>query len=106
MTINQRRSFLITLVAASGATSALNAAAQGTPAHVDEADDTAMALGYKHDTTKVDAKKYPSHTAAQKCNNCSFWQAGAADAWGGCAMFGRKHVNAAGWCTAWAKKPG
>ena len=106
MTIHPRRSFLITLVASGSATMALNAVGQSTPAHVDEADDAAGALGYKHDSTKVDATKYPNHTAAQKCNNCSFWQAGAADAWGGCAMFGRKHVNAAGWCATWAKKPG
>ena len=57
-------------------------------------------------TRSAAAKRYPNHTPAQKCNNCSFWQAGAADAWGGCAMFGRKHVNAVGRRTAWAKKPG
>jgi hypothetical protein len=106
MTMKNRRSFVMTMLGSGLAGSSAAAFAQGTAAHVDEADEGAVALGYKHDTTKVDAKKYASHTAAQKCSNCSFWQAGAADAWGGCAMFGRKHVNAAGWCTAWAKKPG
>jgi hypothetical protein len=34
------------------------------------------------------------------------WQGAAADPWAGCAMFGRKHIAAQGWCLAWAKKPG
>lgn len=75
----------------------------GTP--VDEASEQAVALGYKHDTTKVDAKKYPKHTAAQRCDNCSFWQGAPKDAWAGCAMFGRKHIAGPGWCLAWAKAP-
>ena len=75
-------------------------------AHVEETDETAVALGYHHDTKLTDAKKYPSHTAQQHCAECAFWQAGPADAWGGCAMFGRKQVAATGWCSAYSKKPG
>ena len=63
----------------------------------------AKALGYKHDSSQVDGKKYPAHQAAQKCNNCQFWQGSATDAWAGCSMFGRKHIAAAGWCLAYKK---
>ena len=80
--------------------------AGGCTAHVEEADETATALGYKHDTKQVDQQRYPKHSTAQNCANCSFFQGGAADEWAGCAMFGRKHIAASGWCSAWAKKPG
>jgi hypothetical protein len=74
--------------------------------HVEETDETAAALGYKHDTHAVDPSKYPQHTVAQRCVECSFFQGAPTDAWGGCAMFGRKQVAAEGWCSAFAKKPG
>jgi hypothetical protein len=92
--------FLLRAVAGSGllATGALRAQTR-----VEEADENAAALGYKHDTSKVDAKKYPAHKADQKCSNCQFWQGAAADAWGGCSMFGRKHIAAGGWCMAYKK---
>ncbi len=100
-----RRRFVGTLVAASSiASSSLTHAQAG--ARVDEGDEQAVALGYKHDTTKVDAKKYPKHAASQRCNNCSFWQGKPDDAWAGCAMFGRKHIAGPGWCQVWAKAPG
>lgn len=80
--------------------------AAAAAAHVAEDDETAVALGYRHDTRQVDAKKFARHAADQRCGNCSFFQGGPQDEWGGCAMFGRKHVAAAGWCTAWNKLPG
>ena len=95
-----RRSFLIRVAANGGLLAAATAQAQ---TRVEESDETALALGYKHDTTKVDAKKYPQHKAEQKCNNCQFWQGSANDAWAGCSMFGRKHIAAAGWCLAYKK---
>ncbi|OYV00576.1 MAG: hypothetical protein CFE45_08550 [Burkholderiales bacterium PBB5] len=99
----QRRVFLIRVAAGSavlGASTALQAQTK-----VDEADEGSVALGYRHDTTKVDGKKYPQHQASQHCANCSFWQGAASDAWAGCSMFGRKQVAANGWCLAW-RKPG
>ena len=74
--------------------------------HVEETDETAIALGYKHDTHQVDAKKYPNHSPQQQCSGCAFFQGAPTDAWAGCAMFGRKQIAATGWCAAWAKKPG
>ncbi len=69
-----------------------------------ETDPQSVALGYKADTTKVDAKKYPKHTNAQKCTNCSIFQGKADAAAGGCPLFAGKQVAGNGWCTAWAKK--
>ena len=70
---------------------------------LDQADETATALGCKHDTAQVDAKKYPAHRPEQKCNNCQFWQGAAGDAWAGCSMAGRQQIAAAGWCLACRK---
>jgi hypothetical protein len=95
-----RRVFALQAVACAGALCGLDARAQ---AKVDESDENAAALGYKHDTSKVDAAKYPQHKADQKCLNCQFWQGAKTDAWAGCAMFGRKQIAANGWCVAWKK---
>lgn len=104
MNDSSRRRFVGTLVAAGTLAGTARSFAQ--PARVAEADEQAVALGYKHDTAQVDAAKYPKHTAAQRCSNCSFWQGKPEDAWAGCAMFGRKQVAGAGWCQVWAKAPG
>jgi hypothetical protein len=99
-----RRIFLARSLAAGCAIAASAGARAAT--HVEEGDEAAAALGYRHDTRQVDAKKYPSHAPQQQCGNCAFFQGAPADAWAGCAMFGRKQIAAAGWCSAWAKKPG
>ena len=94
-----RRVFMLRAVAA---TSLFGTAATAqTQTKVDEADETAVGLGYKHDTTKGDAKKYPQHKAGQKCTNCQFWQGSPTDVWAGCSMFGRKQIAAGGWCLAY-----
>ncbi|MES2716416.1 MAG: high-potential iron-sulfur protein [Pseudomonadota bacterium] len=96
-----RRIFLLRAIATTSLVGAATTASAQTK--VEEADENAVALGYKHDTTKVDNKKYPQHKPDQKCNNCQFWQGSATDAWGGCSMFGRKHIAAPGWCLAYKK---
>ena len=99
-TSTPRRVFLMRL-AATG--SLLVTATVQAQTRVDEADETASALGYKHDTTKIDGKKYTTHKPEQKCSNCQFWQGAATDAWAGCSMFGRKQIANAGWCLAYKK---
>ncbi len=79
------------------------AAAQELP-HLDEADPTANALGYKHDTTKADAAKYPNHKPDQTCANCNLGLGKEGDAWRPCSIFPGKSVSAKGWCAAWVKK--
>ncbi|MEP6505659.1 MAG: high-potential iron-sulfur protein [Betaproteobacteria bacterium] len=106
MNHTSRRIFIARSLAGGCAFAGLGVAAVAhAAAHVEETDDTAVALGYHHDTQATDAKKYPNHTAAQRCVDCSFWQGAPTDAWAGCAMFGRKQVAAGGWCSAFAKKP-
>ena len=73
-------------------------------AKVSEADPQAVALGYKDDTTKVDEKKFPKHTASQKCAGCQLFMAPATQPLGPCGVFGGKNVSANGWCSAWVKK--
>lgn len=80
------------------------AQAQAGLPHVEESDATASALGYRHDTTKVDAAKFPNHKAEQVCANCNLGQAAQADGWMPCSIFPGKAVNPKGWCAAWVKK--
>ena len=101
-----RRQFLaigVTVVAAAAVAPRL-AHAQGALPQIDEADPTAAALGYKHDTTKVDVAKYPNHKPTQVCANCKLVQGADADAWRPCGIFPGKTVNAKGWCAAYAAK--
>jgi len=95
-----RRTFII------ASTGSLCAGAAFAQTKVEDTDEQAVALGYKHDTKLIDGKKYPKHDAKQHCANCQFWQGKPADPWAGCAMFGRKQIANAGWCTAWVKAPG
>jgi len=57
-----RRVFMMQVALGSTALAAQQALAQ---AMVNEKDPQAAALGYAADTTKVDAKKFPKHAAAQ-----------------------------------------
>lgn len=61
----------------------------------------AIKLGYKADTTQVDARKYPNHKASQTCANCQLYQGDTGSAAGGCVLFGSDEVAAKGWCSAW-----
>jgi hypothetical protein len=100
-----RRIFIIRTVACGSAALTLPELVRAAPPRVEESDPTAQALGYLHDTSKVDQKRFPKHSATQRCANCSFFQGSATDEWGGCAMFGRKQIAGPGWCNAWAAKP-
>lgn len=101
-----RRQFLAisASVVAAAAVAPRLAQAQGALPQIDEADPTAAALGYKHDSTKVDAAKYPTHKPTQTCANCKLVQGADADAWRPCGIFPGKAVNAKGWCAAYAAK--
>lgn len=73
-------------------------------ANLEETDPTAVALGYKHDSNKVDGAKYPSHNTTQVCSGCTLIQGTDGDAWRPCGIFPGKTVNANGWCAAFAAK--
>ena len=69
-----------------------------------ETDSIAVSMGYKADTTKVDAKKYATHKPTQTCANCRFYQGDAKGASGPCQIFAGKSVAANGWCQVYAAK--
>jgi hypothetical protein len=106
---NRRRFIQLVVLGAAGAPLAgallapRSAQAQELP-HLEESDPTAAALGYRHDTTKVDQAKYPAHTNEQACANCNLLQGKDGDAWRPCAIFPGKAVGSQGWCAAWVKK--
>jgi hypothetical protein len=101
--MKSRRQFLLqTIPAALGLGAALQASAQANRA--DENAPGSTALGYKHDATKVDTKKFPAYAAGKNCSNCMLYQGKPTDPWANCAALGGKQVAAKGWCMAWAKK--
>ncbi len=101
MTIRRRFIFALPAVALALATGR-NASAQA--AKLEETDAQAVALGYRHDAAKVDAKKFPTYQAGHNCANCQLFLGKPADALGACGAVGGKLVNAKGWCVVWAKK--
>ena len=104
MQTTNRRIFLIQVAASSSVVAASQAMAQPAPARVDEKDPQAAALAYSSDTTKVDVKKFPKHTAEQRCSACQLYTGKPKEATGPCPIFGGKLVSANGWCSAYVKK--
>ena len=100
--MTNRREFVINISLGSTAVFAGQAFAQAPM--LAETDAQATALGYKADTTKVDAKKFPKHAATQLCNNCALYAGKPTDAASGCPLFAGKQVAGKGWCSAYAKK--
>lgn len=109
--MNHRRIVLRSLSGAAIATAAvslgipLQAVAQAASGpKLDENDPTGVALGYRHDTTKVDQAKFPKHEVSQVCSGCQLYQGTAKDAWAPCTLFSGKQVAAKGWCASYVKK--
>jgi hypothetical protein len=100
---SSRRTFLITSIGVASSL-ALSRQAFADAPKVTETDPTAQALGYKADATKVDKAKYAKYAAGQECDNCSFYQGKAGDAFAPCPMFAGKQVSGKGWCSAYNKK--
>lgn len=96
---------MLTVAAGSSALLATSGVHAQAPApKLDEKDPTAVALGYKADSTKVDASKYPKHTPDQKCAVCQLFAGKPKDPMGPCPIFAGKQVMATGWCSAYVKK--
>ncbi len=89
---------------AAGLTAAQQVYAQAALPELAETEPTAAALGYKADTTKVDAAKYPNHKPEQACANYNLVQGKDGDALRPCSIFPGKGVNAKGWCAAYVPK--
>lgn len=101
--MKERRKFLATTVCGLAGISVVTAGHVQAQTLVVETDTQAIALGYKANTAQVDQKKYPKHTAEQKCANCQLYQSKSAND-GGCAVFPGKLVAAGAWCSAYQKK--
>ena len=98
-----RRIFLASIPATALALGLAKSASARAEA-LSESDPAAMALGYKANAAKVDAKKFPAYVAGHQCNGCALYGGKAADPMAPCAAFGGKTVAAKGWCSAWSKK--
>jgi High potential iron-sulfur protein len=94
-----RRVFLI----AAAAPAALAAGgAQASLKKVEENEPKALAVGYKHDTTKVDRARYPKHQPTQNCANClAYAPAKPTDEWGECDLMSDRLVHRDGWCSSY-----
>jgi hypothetical protein len=100
---SSRRKFLATGIGVASSL-ALSRQALAEAPKLDENDPTAIALGYKHDATKVDKAKQPKYVAGEACHNCQLYQGKPNDQWGPCPIFGGKQVHKDGWCSAYVKK--
>jgi High potential iron-sulfur protein len=104
--MNNRRTFLLKLVATSSGLAAVRAHGQTAGPKLEESDPQAVALGYKQDTAKVDGSKFPKHDVSQTCATCQLFLGKPTDPAGACSLFAGKQVAASGWCSAWVKKAG
>jgi hypothetical protein len=102
--MTSRRDFMFRVLPATAALAGIGGLASAQAARLEESDQAAVALGYRHDASKVDAKKSPTYAAGRNCANCQLYTGKAGEAWGPCGAVGGKLVNAKGWCIAWAKK--
>jgi len=69
---------------------------------VDETDQLAQELGYRHDAVQAANRS----DAGQLCQGCAFFQGEVGAEWGGCIVFGGRQVKAAGWCQSFRPKTG
>lgn len=99
-----RRQFVLGTIPVALGLAAASRRSFAQAAQIEESDPTAMALGYKHDATTVDAAKYPTFQAGRVCSGCQLYQGTDKDPAAPCLALGGKLVNANGWCTAWAAK--
>lgn len=96
-----RRIFIIHAAAVGGALACGRAMA--APKKFEETEPKATSLGYKHDSSTVDNKRFPKHTPGEKCNNCMAWLGKPADAWAECDITADRLVANAGWCSSYVK---
>jgi len=71
---------------------------------VEEDEELAQQLGYKHDATEVDPDEWPDYQEGHICANCELYRGAEGDAWGPCDIFGGGLVAARGWCLSWLER--
>ena len=101
MRSSNRRVVLISALAGGPALLQLPKALAQFP-KVDENEPKATAIGYRHDTRKVDQARYPKHAPDQQCHNClAFAPENPADEWGECDLMSDRLVHRNGWCSSY-----
>ena len=71
---------------------------------VEEDEELAQQLGYKHDASEVDQNEWPDYEQGEICANCQLYHGEQGAEWGPCDIFGGRLVNANGWCVSWLEK--
>ncbi len=107
--LSNRREFLFSVAGVLGATLGLKHMAWAGTSLISESDPMAMALKYKHDASKVDAKANTQFKGAAKtnCGNCNFFTPSKTNsAEGSCKIFPTGLVSTKGWCASWSAKQG
>lgn len=66
--------------------------------HLSPGAPTAKALDYVEDAT---TSKSATYKKGHECANCALYQGDRKAAWGPCAVFPGKDVDAKGWCTSY-----
>ena len=97
-----RRSFVASSVLGS-ALAMLARQAQAELKKVEEDEPKAVAVGYRHDTNKVDGARYPKHKPEQHCQVClAFYPSDdEAEQWGECDLMSDRLVHKNGWCSSY-----
>lgn len=96
-----RRAILLVPAAAPGAWLVATEAAASLK-KVDESEPKATAIGYRHDSAKVDRARYPKHQLDQRCHNCLAWgPEKPGDEWGECDLMSDRLVHRDGWCSSY-----
>ena len=96
----QRRVFIMKVVGGASAFAVADAFAADPVSNekLTETDSYAKSMGFRMDTTKVDQKRFPRHTAEQKCSTCQLYSGEPKAEWGPCSFFGGRLVHKDGWC--------
>lgn len=71
---------------------------------VEEDEELAQQLGYKHDASDVDPNEWPDYEEGEICANCQLYHGEEGAEWGPCDIFGGRLVAANGWCVSWLEK--
>ena len=79
-------------------------AADGAIPHLTDSNPAAASLDYTENTNDVDPRKYPRHTAQQRCANCKYFdpKAGTGGPYAPCRLYPGNAVNVNGWCAGYA----
>jgi hypothetical protein len=71
---------------------------------VEEDDELAQQVGYKHDAADVDPNEWPDYEEGETCANCQLFHGEPGAEWGPCDIFAGALVSANGWCVTWLEK--